>query len=155
MWRVIYSLNPFSISNARDTLEHLKTRKPKHRSYRHLSSLPGSHYGRTQLHTWGSTTFSNSTQAPRRRCSSAPHVTTPASTVSVQHQNSLPSAFSYGSSMENGFFYISRWQLCKAFPWSLWHDSGRSVFSIIHDWRQFPFYKKGPWSPVPPFKDKP
>lgn len=61
---VIYSLNLFSISIAKDTFEHLKTRKPKHWSYRQLSSIPGSLHGRAQLHSWGSTAFSRSTQTP-------------------------------------------------------------------------------------------
>lgn len=47
------------------------------------------------------------------------------------------------SSMENGCFYLSRWQLCKASPSSLWHIFGRSVFPIIQPGDNFLSIRKG------------
>lgn len=93
MWSVTYCLNLFSIFNTKDTFEHLKTRRQKRRSYRHLSSII------RQTNTEGSSSTHGTGQPaqilPKNaywRCVSVPHATTPPSTMTIQHQNSLPFA---------------------------------------------------------------
>lgn len=153
MWSVIYSLNPFSISIAKDTFGHLKTRTPKPSPLQ--SSLPGSprkgtaaHLGQPSLLHQHPDTL-REVQLSTTRGHPCKHGMSSTRTAFALHSPLLlHTALSYRSSTENAFSYIRRWQLCKAFPWSLWE------IRVPHHTAQgqSPFYEKGPWSPVPPSK---
>lgn len=103
---------------------------------------------RAQLHTWGSTALPTGTQTLWEGQPSTTSSTTPAGTECpawTAFPLHLPTA-----STEDGFFHISEWQMSKALK-SLAH---LWEIRVPHHmaWRQFPFYEKGPWSPVPPSK---
>lgn len=146
MWRVIYSLNRFSISITKDTFEHLKTRKPKHGSCRDLSTIPGSH-------TWASPGSSSSTRHPvggaasTTRCYPCKHWVPSSRTafplwLPTQHSATEPArrreAFTLvGATVQS----LSLESLAHLWEIHVPHHTAQ---------RQLPFCEKGPWSPAPP-----